>query len=222
MSYQPKVYRKQGGDELVVASGGAITIESGGTLELESGGTMAIADGALAVGDFALADGKIIVGNASGKAAAVDMSGDASISNTGELTIGAGKVTSSMLADGAGLAALVTAGGGASATYAKTTDGAQTLLAANANGEGARTVLIVVTVMETFAAGDGSAPVFDIGETDTAEKFAADLNSGTAGDILTYAGQLTEEKALLVTGTAATGTGAGAISVTVMALPASA
>lgn len=119
MSYQPKVYRKQGGDELVVASGGAITIESGGTLELESGGTMAIADGALAVGDFALADGKIIVGNASGKAAAVDMSGDASISNTGELTIGAGKVTSSMLADGAGLAALVTAGGGASATYAK-------------------------------------------------------------------------------------------------------
>ncbi len=32
MSYQPKVYRKQGGDELVVASGGAITVESGGSL----------------------------------------------------------------------------------------------------------------------------------------------------------------------------------------------
>lgn len=30
MSYQPKVYRKQGGDELVVASGGAITLEAGG------------------------------------------------------------------------------------------------------------------------------------------------------------------------------------------------
>ncbi|MER9710179.1 hypothetical protein NKJ13_07905 [Mesorhizobium sp. M0174] len=31
-SYQPKVYRKQGGDELVVASGGLITVESGGAL----------------------------------------------------------------------------------------------------------------------------------------------------------------------------------------------
>lgn len=29
-TYQPKVYRKQGGDELVVASGGVITIEAGG------------------------------------------------------------------------------------------------------------------------------------------------------------------------------------------------
>jgi hypothetical protein len=31
-TYQPKVYRKQGGDEMVVASGGAITVETGGTL----------------------------------------------------------------------------------------------------------------------------------------------------------------------------------------------
>lgn len=31
-TYQPKVYRKQGGNELVVASGGAITVESGGAL----------------------------------------------------------------------------------------------------------------------------------------------------------------------------------------------
>lgn len=29
-SYQPKVYRKLGGDELVVASGGTVTIEAGG------------------------------------------------------------------------------------------------------------------------------------------------------------------------------------------------
>lgn len=29
-TYQPKVYRKQGGDELVVASGGTITMEAGG------------------------------------------------------------------------------------------------------------------------------------------------------------------------------------------------
>jgi hypothetical protein len=31
-SYQPKVYRRQGGDEFVVASGGAITVETGGSL----------------------------------------------------------------------------------------------------------------------------------------------------------------------------------------------
>lgn len=33
-TYQPKVYRKQGGDELIVASGGEIDIESGGTLAI--------------------------------------------------------------------------------------------------------------------------------------------------------------------------------------------
>lgn len=32
MSYQPKVYRKQGGDELVVASGGTLTVDDGATL----------------------------------------------------------------------------------------------------------------------------------------------------------------------------------------------
>lgn len=31
-SYQPKVYRKRGGDELVVASGGKITQEGGGSI----------------------------------------------------------------------------------------------------------------------------------------------------------------------------------------------
>ena len=36
-TYSPKVYRKQGGDELVVASGGLITVESGGQVALESG-----------------------------------------------------------------------------------------------------------------------------------------------------------------------------------------
>jgi len=33
-TYQPAVYRKQGGDELVVASGGKITVESGGAIEM--------------------------------------------------------------------------------------------------------------------------------------------------------------------------------------------
>lgn len=34
MSYSPKTYRKQGGDEFVVASGGSIDVESGGSLKL--------------------------------------------------------------------------------------------------------------------------------------------------------------------------------------------
>lgn len=36
-SYETKVYKKQGGDELVVESGGTITVKSGGTLNIESG-----------------------------------------------------------------------------------------------------------------------------------------------------------------------------------------
>ncbi len=33
-SYRPKVYKKQGGEELVIASGGKLVIESGGVVEL--------------------------------------------------------------------------------------------------------------------------------------------------------------------------------------------
>ena len=45
MTYQPKVYRKQGGDEIVVASGGKLTVESGGELELQAGATLDYAAG---------------------------------------------------------------------------------------------------------------------------------------------------------------------------------
>lgn len=36
-SYQPKVYRAQGGDELVVTDGGVITIEAGGAIKSSDG-----------------------------------------------------------------------------------------------------------------------------------------------------------------------------------------
>jgi len=42
-TYGPKIYNKQGGDELVAADGGTITVESGGTLAIESGGTLTYA-----------------------------------------------------------------------------------------------------------------------------------------------------------------------------------
>jgi len=47
MTYQPKVYRKQGGNELVVASGGQITVESGGAVVFPnpSGGVDYYVDG---------------------------------------------------------------------------------------------------------------------------------------------------------------------------------
>lgn len=67
MTYQPAVYRKQGGDDLVIASSGTITMESGstmtiasgaaatlaGTLTVSSGGAITVASG----GTFTVASG---------------------------------------------------------------------------------------------------------------------------------------------------------------------
>lgn len=41
MTYGPKVYHKQGGDELVVANGGTITVESGGVIDNSAGSMLA-------------------------------------------------------------------------------------------------------------------------------------------------------------------------------------
>jgi hypothetical protein len=123
---------------------------------------------------------------------------------------------------GGGWAALLAAGLGASANYAKTTSGAQTLLAADADD--ARVAMIVVTVTEAFADGDGGQPTFTIGETDTATKYAATtvFTDAALGSVFVLAGTLTAVKNLIVTGVAATGTGTGAISVMAMVLPAAA
>ena len=40
-TYQPKVYDRQGGDEIVVKSGGKITVESGGVIDQAQGGAPA-------------------------------------------------------------------------------------------------------------------------------------------------------------------------------------
>jgi len=98
-SYLPKVYRKQGGDEMVIADGGKITVESGGSIVAESGAIMTLPDISLEVGDLALASAKMIVGNVSGKAAAVDLSGDATLANTGAITIAAKAVSLAKMAD---------------------------------------------------------------------------------------------------------------------------
>ncbi len=44
-SYLPKVYRKRGGAEIVIASSGDLTVESGGTATIESGGALTVDSG---------------------------------------------------------------------------------------------------------------------------------------------------------------------------------
>ena len=102
MSYAPLVYKKAGGDTLVVASGGKIEIESGGEIELQAGAIADITDKLLAGGDIALAEGAILVGDSAGKGVAISaktdtailigngttvaaktISGDATLANTG-------------------------------------------------------------------------------------------------------------------------------------------
>jgi hypothetical protein len=96
-TYKPAVYRKQGGDELVVASGGKITIESGGEIDGTSGTLKGFPTAGVA--EVALASTKIIVGGATGAGAAVSMGGDATIDNTGKVTIAAKAVTLAKMAD---------------------------------------------------------------------------------------------------------------------------
>lgn len=203
------------------ATGIAAAQTPSGDVTMTNAGVMTIGAKKVTAAKTAIADGKIFIGGADGAAAEKTLSGDITMTNEGVTAIGAGKVTAAMLANGAGLAAAITAGLGASANYAKTTDGAQTLAADDASD---RVVLGIVTVTEVFADGDGGQTVFTIGETDTANKFMADtvLASAAAGSIFFFAGTLTAAKDLLVTGTPATGTGTGAISVSVLMLPAAA
>lgn len=98
----------------------------------------------------------------------------------------------------------------------RTSTGTATLLPAD---KLARNVLVLVTVDTTFAAGDGAAPIFSLGQTGTTTKFINALNTGTAGDKVMYDGVLTAGTALLLTSTAATGTtSTGALTVTVIAM----
>ena len=71
MGYQTGVYRKQGGDDLVIASSGTITMESGSTMTIASGaaatlaGTLTVASG----GAVTMASGSAITLSAGAKLA---------------------------------------------------------------------------------------------------------------------------------------------------------
>jgi len=109
-TYMAKVHG-DGPDKQVVESGGEVEVKSGGTLDVQAGATFTIGDGILAAGDLALAQGSILVGNASAVASAlsakadgrilvgngttitsVAVSGDATLTNAGFLDLAANSV----------------------------------------------------------------------------------------------------------------------------------
>lgn len=156
-TYQSKVYRKNGGEELVVADGGIIRVESGGSIISEPGAIMTLPDVALEVGDLALADAKIIVGNAAGKAVAVTPTGDVTITNAGDTAIGAKKVTAAMtaIADGN-----IFIGGADGAAAEQTLKGDVTVTNAGVTAIGAKKVTAAMTAIadgKILIGGDGGA-----------------------------------------------------------------
>lgn len=98
----PKVHRPSGatgGDLLQVESGGEIEVKSGGALDVQSGATVKLLDttaltatGAEINSLHSLAAGKIVVGSATNVPTAVAVIGDATLSNTGVLTLAVPKV----------------------------------------------------------------------------------------------------------------------------------
>lgn len=69
MTYQPAVYRKQGGDELVVASSGKITVDSGGVI-VNTPQSLGVADVATAITP---SGNTILVGTTTGPAYTLDV-----------------------------------------------------------------------------------------------------------------------------------------------------
>lgn len=134
MGYQPKVYREQGGERLVVANGGAIVVETGGSFggKAAAGATDAGADIPIIGGAGGSTSGNGGVGSVTGGAATAGNS----TGGIGKVVGGAGQGT------GNGGKAQVTGGAsGAGATgngaAAEVTGGA----AASTNGNGGSVVL---------------------------------------------------------------------------------
>jgi hypothetical protein len=82
--------------------------------------------------------------------------------------------------------------------------------------------MIVCKVTEAFADGTGAQTTVKIGEVGSDAKFAATslFTGATLGTTFTLAGSLTASTNLIVTITAATGTGTGGIDVTAIIVPA--
>ncbi len=194
-----------------------VSFPAGSTLEVL--GTAIVVDAAFEAPDMALANGKILIGDAAGKAAAKTPTGDVTVTNEGVTAIGAGKVTSTMLANGAGAAALLTTGLGGSHSVLKAEAAVHTVVALNAAK--ARACIVLVTIDETYAAVGGVAPTIKVGETDD-DNACFDvgvITNQAAGTVLAFAFTNTANKAIIITTTAATVDATGGCSVTVLAIP---
>jgi hypothetical protein len=174
-----------------------------------------------------LASGKVLLGQSTGLAAEVTLDTDISVASDGNVTIANNAITTVKILDGNvtaeklanNAAGLNSVGMGASASYASTTNGVQTLATGTA---GAKTCLFVVSVTESFVTDAANTQTtFKIGEVGTDDKFsvAALLTDATAGQIKVFSGALTASTNVIVTAVAAVGTGTGAIAVTAIILP---
>jgi len=138
-TYNSKVYRKRGGDEMVVASGGTLTIEAGGTLN--NAGTIANA-GTQTFDEIAANDASLAI---TGLAATAGTGGAVAIAGGATTTSGVGGVASLTGGAGSGAdlggAATVTGGLGGATNAA---GGAATVTAGAGQGTGAGAVASVV------------------------------------------------------------------------------
>lgn len=80
-----------------------------------------------------------------------------------------------------------------------------------------RTFIAMITVDETFDSGDGAATIVKLGDGVTEDQYLS-KNTGTAAETVMISGILLANKDLVITPTAATGTtGAGGVTITVIA-----
>jgi len=109
-------------------------------------------------------------------------------------------------------------GVGVSAAYPKTSTGVNILSKGTVITKKA---IIVAKVTEVFADGTGTQPTFKIGEVGSDASFAATtiFTNAANGTTFTFAGELAALKNLIVTATAATGDGTGALAITALILP---
>jgi len=154
-------------------------------------------------------DGTILIGDGT-DLKSVAVTGDVTITNAGVTAIGAGKVTSAMLASDANLAAVIAAGFGATQTVAQDAGSTVELLVADPAEDRACLVMVLVKV----SLAEGAA--FSIQDADGTEMLAVPPDTA-AGTVLTGAGVLAATKALNIVPTAG---GAGEIQAFVLSLPA--
>lgn len=117
------------------------------------------------------------------------------------------------------VASLLTSALGGSHSVIKSETGTHTVVAAHGSKD--RACVAVGIVDETFANGDTSQTVVELGETDTIDKMwdHTKFVNAAAGTVFVGAFTNTATKAIVATSTAAAGTGTGGVTFVVLAIP---